>query len=452
MAKVGPRIPMPATTLIPAPAPPEATAAPPELVAAYCDYEILRELGRGGMGVVYLARPAQSERLVALKVLARSLGADARYRERFRREAEIASRIHHPNIVPVHAVLERKDSLALVMPYIEGETLDVLIRRRAGVTPARRVVAAADSRLRKAATEPNPLAGLDEFKDDASWLVDGLQIFLRIARALRHVHACGIVHRDIKPGNILIDREGQPWLLDFGLARPIDVRTNSTTQSFIGTLHYLAPELLDPRRAGCDARADQYSLAISFYEFLTLRRPFADARPDSLFRAIATREIEPLRRHFGEAPAALEWVLAKALARLPRDRYADAGQFADELERVARGAPVTARAAPPLRRFRRALNANRPAAVAAACTALTWLGIIVTSLIRSGHEARRMESALRAADTAYERSAFPEALDHYHIYLGLGGDSEAILPRLNQVRRHLWAERGIGHRRTPELR
>ena len=201
-------------------------------------FTIVRELGRGGMGVVYLAEQSSPKRNVALKLLSPALSHDERFRERFARESEAAATTEHPNIVPIYAAGEAEGSLYIAMRYVEGTDLRELIVRD-GALPAERAIATIS----------------------------------QVASALDTAHARGMVHRDVKPGNILLDANGHAYLTDFGLIKRNEVSTGITqTGQFMGSVDYCAPEQIKGEEV--DARTDVYSLGCVLYECLTGQTPF----------------------------------------------------------------------------------------------------------------------------------------------------------------------------------
>src|ERR1700726_4503806 len=203
------------------------------------DYELLEEIGRGGQGVVYLARQKSLNRTVALKAIGLGRWASAPHLRRFRQEAEAAARLEHPRIVPIYEIGERDGSCYFSMKFVEGGQLDKAVRREA-------------MPIRQAA-----------------------ELLVKIARTVQFAHEHGILHRDIKPGNILLDRNGEPHLTDFGLARLIE-QESTVTNSFdvLGTPSYMSPEQAGGRVKELSAATDVYSLGAVFYHMLTGQPPF----------------------------------------------------------------------------------------------------------------------------------------------------------------------------------
>jgi serine/threonine protein kinase len=260
-------------------------------------YAILRLLGRGGMGAVYLARDVALERLVAVKALPLDRGEDAASRERFRREARTAARLTHPNIVPLHGFGEADGMMYLVMGYVQGEALSARMRQgaRFSVPECRRIGA-------------------------------------EIADALDHAHGRGVVHRDVKPDNILIDDEtGRALLADFGIAKARDAGSSVTQAgSLVGTPAYMSPEQAAGRE-GLDGRTDLYSLGVVLYTLLAGRLPFEGADAGELLAKHLTQEPAPLRKARPDAPEELTAAVMRCLAKDPDARWPDARRLREAI-------------------------------------------------------------------------------------------------------------------------
>ncbi|MEU2104683.1 serine/threonine-protein kinase [Nocardia sp. NPDC019255] len=252
------------------------------------NYFLERLLGRGGMGEVWLAHDRDG-RAVALKVLSSAYTADPLYRQRFEREARLGARARNPHIVPIHAFGEVDGHLFLEMAYIDG--IDLGTRLRSGPLPPDRAV----------------------------------DVIAQAAEALDAAHAAGLVHRDVKPGNILLHTSGFVYLIDFGIARAADGTALTATGLVVGTLGYMAPE----RFTGTvDARSDVYSLACVLYEALTGQPPYGAGDPAQQMRAHLMTEPPRASRAADGVPAALDDVIARGMAKEPDARYGSAGQFA----------------------------------------------------------------------------------------------------------------------------
>ncbi|MBX3471078.1 MAG: serine/threonine protein kinase, partial [Planctomycetes bacterium] len=271
-------------------------------------YELLAELGRGGMGSVWRARSLALGREVALKLL--TAPDDPELVERFQLEARAAARLRHPNVVGVHEVGQDGRTWFLALDLVEGESLRARVTRDGPLSPreAARVVEA-------------------------------------IGRALHHAHGHGVVHRDVKPHNILIAADGTPLLADFGLAKDAGADGLTVTGQVLGTPAYMAPEQALGDLARVDRRADVYALGATLYEALTGAPPFAGATAMNILRQVIEDDPAPPSRRRPGLDRDLEAVVLKCLEKAPDARYDTAAQAADDLARWLRREPVAARRA-----------------------------------------------------------------------------------------------------------
>jgi tetratricopeptide (TPR) repeat protein len=429
-----------------------AAAAPRDAAAPrrLGEYQILREVGRGGMGVVYEAEQESLGRRVALKVLARGALADARHVERFQREARAAARLHHTNIVPVFAVGEEGGTHYYVMQYIEGRPLDEVIddlRRlrdqagpRAGAAPGGKPSAPGGSapsadmarslwggRSRAAGPHgpaeagdagrptqredapapvpppPGPAAEVPAAPGSSGLLSDPQRPFakgvahlgVQVADALEYAACQGVLHRDVKPANLLLDVWGTVWLTDFGLAKASGAADLTRSGDLLGTLHYMAPERF---RGQADARSDVYALGLTLYELLALRPAFDAADQAQLVGRITAGGPPRLDQLDPRLPRDLVTVVHKAMARDPADRYQKAGALAEDLRRFLDDRGILARRAGLLEQGWRLCRRN-PAG-AGLVAALLALLLLASGggvwLVQQRAEARRQEEALRA--------------------------------------------------------
>jgi len=356
--------------------PPTAVAAAPDRIG---DYRLLRCLGEGGMGVVYLAEQEPTGRRVALKVIKPEYLLVPRARERFQREALAASRIEHPGICAVYEVGDAGGTPFIAMPYFEGETL------------ARRI-----ERARSEADPGHgPSSGAPATRSAIHTVVGHVE---KAARALHFAHERGLVHRDVKPGNLLITTDGRPVVLDFGLARDDDAGNPSLTRTGdpLGTPAYMAPEQVSGERSRVDRRADVYALGVTLYESLTLEPPFRAPTRTALYREILTRDPVDPRRHNPHLPRDLAVVIATALEKEPDRRYATAADLADDLAAVQEGKPIAAR---PVSRARRVLRwARREPLKAALAAVITIALLLVTGL--GGYLVANLDSIQRGRTEA----------------------------------------------------
>ncbi|MEM6568828.1 MAG: protein kinase [Planctomycetota bacterium] len=361
----------------------DGTEALPERLG---DYRIDGVIGRGGMGIVYSgAQTNLGDRLVAIKALLPERVGDARSAERFAREGLLAARLDHPNLCPVLDVGRDHGLLFLVMPLIEGRTLRALLDER-----EERGDATID------------LPGADEL---APWrrVVDLGQT---LAHALEHAHRRGLVHRDVKPDNVVLRGDGRPVLLDFGLARALDDDEARLTRSLdlVGSPAYMAPEQADPGGRTADERTDVHGLAVTLYECLTGELPRSGSTRDGLLEQIAREPATPLRRHAPHLPRDLEAVLAVALESSPDRRYETAEAFSEDLGRVLAGRPVEAVRPGPIERGRRWVLRN-PVAAALIATLAVGLGTSAALTSRVQSESRGRAAALERANAEVEWGA-----------------------------------------------
>ncbi|MHC4887277.1 MAG: serine/threonine-protein kinase [Planctomycetota bacterium] len=294
----------------------------PEL-QAIGEFTILEELGRGGMGVVYLAEQTSLERRVALKVLARSTGENQRAEQRFEREAKMVARLEHDHILPIYSTGEEAGLRYFAMKHIEGASLDRLMRWLGDEVPT----------APPAHLVQRFLGLAPDRRAQAVWHHEVARLGRDAASALHHAHSKGMLHRDIKPSNLLLDRDGKVWLTDFGVARDRASDTLSLPKSIPGTLRYLAPERLKGKQ---DERSDLYSLGLTLLELLTLKPSFTAQSQDELQRRIRQGVELPAASALPPAQRPLLAVIARATARDPKERYPDAQALADALHACSR--------------------------------------------------------------------------------------------------------------------
>src|SRR5213082_4222119 len=270
------------------------------------DYELLKEIGRGGQGVVYRARQKSLNRTVALKVIGVGHWDSEAHLRRFRLEAEAAASLNHPFIVPIHEIRERHDCCYYSMNLVEGGQLDEAVKRQ--VISIRRAV----------------------------------ELIAKLARTVHYAHENGILHRDIKPGNVLLDKEGEPHLTDFGLARLIESESTITrTMDVLGTPSYIAPE--QAAMKPLTNATDVYGLGAVLYQLMTGYPPFAGGTTFETIRLVL--QVEPRRPHLWnpKIDRDIATISLKCLEKDPQRRYASALELAEDLERWSRHEPIRAR-------------------------------------------------------------------------------------------------------------
>jgi serine/threonine protein kinase len=374
--------------------------APPRQVG---EYRIVREVGRGGMGVVYEAEQEALGRRVAIKVLPRSVLANHAARERFRREALAAARLHHTNIVPVFGVGECDGQCFYVMQLITGRGLDQIIGESAtaGVPPSggegpAKAGTPATENARPAAAQDDATWANGQARGETSlplppnppprsgeggarkWCRTVARIGAEVADALACAHGQGILHRDIKPSNLLLDERSTVWVTDFGVAKLVEEANLTQSGDLVGTLKYMPPE----RFAGqSDPRGDVYSLGVTLYELLTLRPAFPDANPHHLIHLITHDAPIPPRKLNPDIPRDLETIVLKAAARFPSHRYQTPEELAEDLRRFLDDRPILAKRAGPAERAWRWCRRNPALATATASAFLLMIAVTVVSVV-----------------------------------------------------------------------
>jgi serine/threonine protein kinase len=429
------------------------------------DYRIIREIGRGGMGVVYEAVQESLGRHVALKVFAPWAPTDRKMIERFQREAKAAARLHHTNIVPVFGVGEHNSYRYYVMQFIQGQGLDAILGelRRLRSAPA----LGPGSLTGQEVTDPAPLAttvarslltghfsdpareprtgqtraggseidyelfdplpapaltGGEVSSDASHWASQPggsyariiARVGLQVAEALAHAHGQGILHRDIKPSNLLLDIAGNVWVTDFGLAKADDAGNLTESGEVVGTARYMAPERF---RGESGPESDVYGLGVTLYELLTLRPAFDERDRARLIDHILHTDPPALRAVDPRIPRDLETIVLKAMAKEPARRYATAGEMADDLRRFLADRPIRARRTPWHERGWRWCRRNPMPATLFGCVAALVLFIAGSigwmARDRAALDAaldRQVETILVEAGSLIEEANWPKAM------------------------------------------
>ena len=459
------------------------------------DFRIVREIGRGGMGVVYEAVQLSLDRRVALKVLPLASAFDAAHLERFKNEAQAAAHLHHSNIVPVHAVGCDRGLHFYAMQLIDGLPLSAVVaqlRAAAGKQPSDRANASATqprgvpsrqiSASRSSATsnqagrdpagpdddtlgyapprssasppvspEAPPAAAYVETMAATTTILSAargnagryqrtvVELVRQAALALEHAHQFGVVHRDIKPANLLLDARGNLWVTDFGLAQFQTAGQLTQTGDMLGTLRYMSPEQAAGDRVVLDHRTDIYSLGVTLYELLTLEPAFADRERPLLLRRIMEEEPAAPRTHDKDLPRELETIVLKAIAKSPTDRYATAQALADDLERWLDDRPIVARRPTLLEhaaRWRRRHVGLVRAGVG--FLFLAFLGLLAsTVLIAREHAKTKAAFASESQQRAAAELSFRQARAAVDDFARLGEEELAAMPSMLGLRRQM---------------
>ncbi len=406
---------------------PHATSPEGRLLGGF---QILREIGRGGMGVVYEAVDAAGRR-VALKVLEAHLTLQRSAVDRFLREAHAAAALRHDHIVPVTGVGEEEGVHYFAMELVDGASLA-------------EVIAALAARARgEPATLRDPQL-VDRFSTRP--FAAAARIIAAIARALHHAHEHGVLHRDVKPSNLLLRRDGRPLLIDFGLAREEGLPALTQTGDLVGSPYYVAPEQCGGGHIALDRRVDVYSLGVVLYELLTLQRPFEGTSAREVLDKIEGGETLPPRQLRPDLPKVLDAIVRRAMALRPDDRYATAADLARDLERFVRGRPTRARVGEWHRAVASAWR-SKPTRVAVVCAAVFVVALAAGRRFGALDPVAWARSTARLTIESEPAGAIAELFDGE---LAVGPPSHRVtLPQLEPLRlkpgRHALRVRAAGH-------
>jgi WD40 repeat protein/serine/threonine protein kinase len=458
-----------------------ATESPLSRLRQLGDFRILREIGRGGMGVVYEAEQLSLGRHVALKVMPQKAILDRNQKQRFEREARTAAKLHHTNIVPVFAVGEHDGVPFYAMQFIQGQGLDVIIEElqhlatgcqtvpriapaarrtarhdvsaaevakslitgafaapaglprpaepahvadltvdHAGHVPdhASAPSARADTSLPVSHSTPSALSGVLPGQSDAgpssrsgktTYWKSVAQVGIQVAEALAYAHDQGLLHRDVKPSNHLLDTHGTAWVTDFGLAKADDQQNLTQRGDIIGTVRYMPPEAFDGKN---EPRSDIYSLGLTLYEMLALRPAFRSPDRQQLIRQVTSESAAPLEGINRQIPRDLATIVHKAMDREPAHRYATAKELAADLRRFCADQSILARRPSRSERLLRWVRHNPGLAASLAVIAL----ILIVATIVSGVAALRFQQLAKDEETARHNAEKVGAQERWERY------------------------------------
>lgn len=379
------------------------------------DYEIIREVGRGGMGVVYEARQLSLNRLVALKVLPFAAMLDERQIARFRTEAQAAAQLHHPNIVPVHAVGQERGVHYFAMQFIAGQSLEHAIDELRGYAMPTdptisysRASAAVKVAERERDTAIDSAFSTRVSTHSRTYCHSVARLMLQAADAVDHAHQLGVIHRDVKPSNLLLDRSGKLWITDFGLARIQSDSGVTISGDIVGTIRYMSPEQAAGNSALVDARTDVYALGATLYELLTLRPAHVGNGREEILRQIEAIEPASPRSLNPAVPFDLETITLRALAKARDERYPTARALAEDLRRFLNGEPTEARRPTPIDRAAKWALRHRKIVALAATFLVVLTCVSATSALMIAQGEQRTKDALAASEANRRR-----AEEHY---------------------------------------
>jgi serine/threonine protein kinase/tetratricopeptide (TPR) repeat protein len=383
----------------------ETVAMPRPAERRLGDFEIGAEIGRGGMGVVYEATQISLQRKVALKVLPFAAMWDHKQIARFQNEAQAAAQLQHPHIVPVFAVGQERGVHFYAMQLIQGRSLDQVLcelRREANkkTPPAEQCLV---STIGVESTVHSELSS-EHAAGQSRYCRAIAGLGIQAANALQYAHECGVIHRDVKPSNLLVDHRNKLWITDFGLARVQDSPGVTVTGDVVGTLRYMSPEQATGSQALVDPRSDIYSLGATLYELLTLRPAFDGDDRQAVLQAIGNQEPTPPRAISPAIPLDLETIVLQAMAKSRDERYTTAQQFADDLNRFLEGKPTLARRPTIADRAGKWVRRHRVIVSLAAAFLLILTVVSTTGAILLSREHARKQAALEASHVFLEQA------------------------------------------------
>ncbi len=406
------------------------------------DFQIVGELGRGGMGVVYEAIQLSLGRRVALKVLPFASGLDEIRLQRFRNEAHAAAALHHTNIVPVYAVGSDRGIHYYAMQLIDGSTLGDLIEDMRKSDSFNGVLQGTTS-TQEAERETLPIRLNNTLRsgttaDRNRYYRSVVRMAHQAALAIEHAHQYGIVHRDIKPANLLLDSAGKIWVTDFGLAQvQTEVSNLTRTGDPLGTLRYMSPEQASGMRDELDHRTDIYSLGVTLYELLTLQPAIKGEGYREMLNNVALHEPPTPRSVDPSLPIELDTIVRKAIAKTASDRYGTAKAFSDDLQAWLDDKPIAAKPPTILERLSKWRRRNSGlVAVASGLLLFATLGLLTTTLMIWREQHHTADALKREKDQRMQaQRSFQQARSAVERFSNLSESELAYRPDLQDLRR-----------------
>ena len=424
-----------AKTMAPPGMGPTGASIPPQPLG---DFKLIREIGRGGMGIVYEALQLSLGRSVAVKVLPLAAALDPNHLQRFKNEAQAAAQLHHTNIVPVYAVGCERSVHFYAMQLIDGQSLDDVIENLRAGKPGE----GADSSPSQTLSVLRQGRRTEYFRAVA-------KLGLQAAEALHYAHQAGVVHRDIKPANLMVDRRGNLWITDFGLAQFYNETNLTRTGDMLGTLRYMSPEQASGRAAVLDQRTDVYSLGMTLYELLTLERALTGETRQQLLFQIGMAEPRSVRSIDKTIPPEWQTILAKATAKEPGERYASALALAEDLRRYLDDQPILARPPSALNRLAKWTRRHRSLAMSMIVTLILLAIGFGISTVLVAREQAKTQAAYEAEEQQRIRAErnLSQARDAVNFFTEVAADELPHNPQFSDARKHL-LEVGLAYYQT----
>lgn len=408
-----------------------ADAAP----TRFGDFDLMQPLGGGGMGVVYLARQRDLDRLVALKMIRPELLFFPGTRERFRREVETIARLDHPGVVPVHAVGEHNGVPFFAMPWVKGSSLVQVLR----ALPDRAAAELSGSDFARAVAQcaGEPATAGEAGRGGQMFAGSHAEVCLRIVRqvadALDHAHRSGVIHRDIKPSNIMVTPDGRAMLLDFGLCHTEGTDRLTRTGSRMGSLHYMAPEQVEGDAGAIGQRTDVYGLGVTLYELLTLSPAFAAPSESEVRARILAGRFAPPARINRALSREVQAICLTAMAADPARRYASAAELARDIDHALAGRPVAARPAGVGYRVYKWVARHPAAALALALFLILLGGVPTLYAVQNRLALQRLQAKQARVDLWFDGAT--RAVDT--MLTRVGDEALRHVPQVEPVRRRL---------------